>query len=366
LTLFRTLRYGRATSLAFLLAVAGCAEVSRTNFPTSAEAQSSELPDYVRVVPLTPENISRFATAPHPHQSTSQLSTARSSWQYNIGVGDVLGITVWDYPELTRAAAPQPGQAPSGSVVDASGSIFYPYIGQIRVAGRKVADVQRELTERLQEFIPDPQIEVKVAGFNARKVVITGAVTTPQSLPITNIPMTLLEAVNAAGGLTESADGRKVSIRRSGTRSFVNLESFLESGEVSNNPVLRDGDIVNIPAAAPAMAFILGKITTPGIVDLGQNDVSLTEAIALKGGLDEARADASGIFVFRNQSERIDVFQLDATTPLAFVLATKFALQANDVVYIVSDPAARWNEIISQLIPTIGAIRQGQLIGSDL
>jgi len=157
-----------------------------------------------------------------------------------------------------------------------------------------------------------------------------------------------------------------VSVRRGGQSSNVDLQSFLDNGQSSNNPILHGGDIINVPTLEPSQAFILGKIKSPGVVELDENDVSLTEAIALKGGLDEARAHASGIFVFRNQSERIDVFQLDASTPLAFVLATKFSLRADDVVYIVSDPAARWNEIISQLIPTIGAVRQAQIIGNDL
>lgn len=320
----------------------------------------------MRIIPLTPDNINQSNTSSQHSHSTSQLASARSTWQYNIGVGDVLSIIVWDHPELTLPAGPQRSQLESGSTVNESGAIFYPYLGQVRVAGRIVGDVQRELTERLQEFIPDPQIEVKVAAYNARKVVITGAINAPQSLPITNIPLTLLEAINASGGLTDSANGHQVSIRRNGENSTIDLQNFLENGQSSNNPILHGGDIINVPIAAPALAFILGKIKTPGVVDLGPNEISLTAAIALQGGLDEARADASGIFVFRNQSERIDVFQLDATTPLAFVLATKFTLKPDDVVYIVSDPAARWNEIITRLIPTIGAVRQAQIIRNDL
>ncbi len=366
MNLFRISQRWFVVSLAALLMLAGCAEVNRTDFPTTSGEQSSELPEFVRVIPLTPENINQSNAAPRQGHSTSQLPTARSTWQYNIGVGDVLSIIVWDHPELTLPAGPQRSQLESGSTVNESGAIFYPYLGQVRVAGRIVGDVQRELTERLQEYIPDPQIEVKVAAYNARKVVVTGAINAPQSLPITNIPLTLLEAVNASGGLAESANGQLVSIRRGGSTSYVNLQSFLENGRSSNNPILRGGDIVNVPTAAPSRAFILGKIASPGVVELGPSDVSLTEAITMKGGLDEARADASGIFVFRNQQERIDVFQLDATTPLAFVLATKFALQPDDVVYIVSDPAARWNEIIGQLIPTIGAVRQAQIIGNSL
>ncbi len=356
----------RPAIVLLMLVLAGCASVSRTGFPVEAGAQAQSIPDDVSIIRLSPENIGRYSAATPLLPSSSRLSSARANWQYNIGVGDVLSITVWDHPELTLPAGPQRSQVESGSSVNANGSIFYPYLGQVRVAGRLVGDVQRELTERLAEYIPDPQIEVKIAAFNARKVVVTGAVSAPKSLPLNNIALTLLEAINAAGGMTATADSQRVNIRRQGKDNRVNLRRFLENGHGGSNPVLRDGDIINVPAATTRQAYILGQITKPGIVDLGSGNISLTEAITRQGGLDEASADAKGIFVFRNRAVGIDVFQLDATTPLAFVLATSFKLHADDVVYIVADPAARWNQLISQLIPTIGAVRQAQLIGNGL
>jgi len=350
---------------AILLLVSGCAEVSRTAFPVDG-AGAPDLPENVRIILLTAQNVGQSGAPQRAANPVSHLPSARSSWQYNIGVGDVLSITVWDYPELTLPAGPQRSQLESGSTVNESGNIFYPYLGQVQVSGRLVGDVQRELTARLEEYIPDPQIEVKVAAFNAQKAVITGAVEAPQSLAISNIPLTLLEAVNAAGGLTGDADSRRVSIRRAGRNNPVNLQDFLDSGSEDNNPILRGGDVVNVPQADEERAYILGKISQPGIVELGFDGVSLTEALTMQGGLDEAKADAKGIFVFRNSAEGTNVFQLDATTPLAFVLATRFYLRPDDVVYIVADPAARWNEIITQLVPTIGAVRQAQLIGNDL
>ncbi|MCF6272736.1 MAG: polysaccharide biosynthesis/export family protein [Rhodobacteraceae bacterium] len=357
----------RLFSLLSLLTLAGCASLSRTEFPVGAQAQAADLPENVRVIPISAENISSFSARPHTPGSTTRLTQSRSQWQYNIGIGDVLSITVWDHPELTLPAGPTRSQLESGSTVNENGDIFYPYLGLVRVSGRLVGDVQRELTERLEEFIPDPQIEVKIAAYNAQKVVVTGAVVAPASLPITNIPLTLLEAINASGGLTEVADSRQVSIRRRGANNYVNLRSFLDTGRAGGNPVLRGGDVINVPVANPSKAFILGQISQPGMVDLGpDSSISLTEALTLQGGLVEAEADAKGIFVFRNREAGIDVYQLDATTPLAFVLATKFMLHADDVVYIVADPAARWNRIITQLVPTIGAVRQAQIIGNNL
>jgi polysaccharide export outer membrane protein len=278
----------------------------------------------------------------------------------------VLSITVWDHPELTLPAGPQRSQLESGSTVNENGNIFYPYLGEVRVVGRLVADVQRGLAERLAEYIPDPQIEVKIAAFNAQKIVVTGAVIAPQSMKITNIPLSLLEAVNAAGGMSERADSRRVTIRRGRDNHVVDLYAFLENGSAGGNPILRGGDIVNVPAASPRQAYILGQISSPGVIDLGFDSISLTEAITQQGGLNETSADAKGIFVFRNHISGIDVYQLDASTPLAFVLATKFTLFPDDVIYIVSDPAAKWNRIISQLIPTITAVRSAQLIGNGL
>ena len=76
-------------------------------------------------------------------------------------------------------------------------------------------------------------------------------------------------------------------------------------------------------------------------------------------------ADAQGIFVFRNAagSSKINVFQLDATTPLAFVLATQFTLHPQDVIFVVTDPATQWNAVIAALLPSISAIRGVQVIG---
>ena len=123
-----------------------------------------------------------------------------------------------------------------------------------------------------------------------------------------------------------------------------------------------------MPAQKNNVAYILGQIARPGSVNLGLGGVNLTEAITMQGGLIEDKADAQGIFVFRNKARGagFDVFQLDATTPLAFVLATGFTLHPQDVVYIVSDPAAKWNAIIATLVPTLGAIRGIQAVGGGL
>jgi polysaccharide export outer membrane protein len=350
---------------AAIIALAGCATLSRTDFPVDLDAQAELTNSEVHIIRLIPQNIMSYTTAermPHPQ---GNLPASAEAWQYSVGVGDVLSITVWDHPELTLPAGEQRSQLESGSSVDAQGQIFYPYLDRVQVSGRTVGQIQHDLSVRLSEFIPDPQIEVKVAAFNSQKVVVTGAVNRPGSMKISNIPLTLLEAVNGSGGLTAEADITHVTVQRGEKTYYVHLKSFLTSGNPGGNPVLQGGDIVNVPVHENNVAYVLGQIREPGLVDLGNDGLNLTEAITQRGGLYEETADAQGIFVFRNASGGgIDVFQLDATTPLAFVLATQFVMHPQDVVYIVTDPAAQWNAVIAGIAPSISAVRGLQVIES--
>ena len=205
---------------------------------------------------------------------------------------------------------------------------------------------------------------MKVAAFNSQKVVVTGAVNRPGSMTISNIPLTLLEAVNGSGGLGMAADITHVTVHRGDHTYYVHLKDFLSDGQNGGNPVLQGGDIVYVPVHENNIAYVLGQIRQPGPVNLGIDGLNLTEAISQRGGLNENTADAQGIFVFRTSSSgnNIDVFQLDATTPLAFVLATQFVMHPQDVVYIVTDPAVQWNAMIAALVPSVSAVRGLQAV----
>jgi polysaccharide export outer membrane protein len=349
-----------------VISLAGCATLSRTDFPVDAEAQAELAGSDVNIIQLTPQNIRSYTAVKRTWHPTRDLPEATDTWQYFVGVGDVLSITVWDHPELTLPAGEQRSQLESGSSVDAQGEIFYPYINRLKAAGRTVGEIQQELSERLAEYIPDPQIEVKVAAYNSQKVVVTGAVSRPSSMTVSNIPLTLLEAVNGSGGLLQAADITHVTVQRGGQTYYVHLKDFLADGRDGENPVLRGGDIVNVPVHENNTAYVLGQIREPGAVNLGNDGLNLTDAITQRGGLSEETADAQGIFVFRNASsgKGIDVFQLDASTPLAFVLATQFVMHPQDVVYIVTDPAAQWNAVIASLVPSISAVRGVQVVGT--
>lgn len=339
------------------LLLAAC-DVTKTDFPVRTEAvraEVEELSTNVAIVQLTADNIAAFNT---PRNLDGSRGTMPSGgWDYRVGVGDVLDIVVWDHPELTMPAGATRTPQESGQRVQSDGTFFYPYVGQIQAKGKTPEAIRDDLTEKLTKFIPDPQVEVRVVGYKAQAVSVTGEVGSPSRQPLTDMALTLLDAISAAGGLTEQADPRNVTVRRGGHTYTVDLQAFLEDGAKSNNPVLQNGDVVSVGRLELQEAYLLGQIIKPSTIDLSRENVTLTQAVTRVGGLKEDSADARGIFVFRDTPMGITVYQLDASNPAAYLIGTRFVILPQDVVYITSAPVYRWNRLISSLLPTLTTVR---------
>ncbi len=324
------------------------------SFPVTDDAQKS-LGDDVEIIRLDASNIGSF-TSPARGYATSEMAGG-SGWDYRVGVGDILNVIVFDHPELTSPAGPQRTAEESGFRVQSDGTFFYPFIGQVMAKGRAPEEIRAEVTQRLAEYIPQPQLEVRVAAFNSQSVVVSGAVRAPSRQNLTTVPVTLIEAITASGGINELGDGRRVSIQRGSARFTVDLEGYLTAGIKQNNPVLRSGDVVNVPRRRAQEAYLLGQVKKPDVIDLSLETVTLTQAITRQGGLDEPRADARGVFVFRARKPGvITVFQLETRDPTGFLLGTRFVLEPADVIYVIRSPLQKWNDAISGLLPTVQAV----------
>lgn len=317
---------------------------------------------------VTPALLKQLAPVTAFAQNNVGLDKQVEAYQYKVGVGDVLNVTVWDHPELTTPAGSYRSAADSGNQVHADGTIFYPYVGTLRVVGLTVDQIREKLTSQLAGYIMDPQVEVTVISYQSKKAYITGEVKTPGQQFISNIPLTLLDAVNKAGGLSDNADWNNVTITRKGRDEVVSLEALIQRGDLSQNRLLNDGDIVHIPRNDTQKVFVIGEVNQPQFLTIGRNGMTLMEAISASGGIDKLAADATGIFVIRGQrgakefvttdeGEKIEkvanLYQLDVTNPASYILGTEFFLKPYDVVYVTTAPITRWNRVISQVVPTI-------------
>lgn len=338
--------------------LAGCVS-GHLEMPVTTDAQA-QLSSNVHVVQLDATNIQNHAAPARPHvHSTLPGGTG---WDYRVGVGDVLSVIVFDHPELTLPAGPERSAAESGFRIQSDGTFFYPFVGQVKGAGLAPEQIRSELTRRLAEYIPNPQLEVRVAAYNSQSVVVTGEVRQPNRQPLTSTTLTLIEAVNSAGGLTEMADTWAVTVQRHGKTYGVDLAGFLSGGLVKNNPVLRNGDVVSVPKLEVQEAFVLGQVLKPSPIDVTKDVITVTQALSRTGGLAEQRADARGVFIFRLMTDYMTVYQLDMSKPDGLLLGTRFALRPQDVVYVTRSPMQKWNDTISDLLPTVAAVRGGAAI----
>lgn len=346
----------------------GCTVIPGSHIPTGSSTWFGEdkyepvdISELVDVYPVTPEVLADLLAQPDPKPVlNNELEQALAEYDYVVNQGDVLNITVWDHPELTIPQGSDRSPSEAGNWVHSDGTIFYPYVGKVEVAGLKVTEIRAILRERLAEYIQDPQVDVTVAAFRSKRVYVTGEVKQPGTQPITNVPLTLLEAVSRAGGLTEFADWTEVTLtRKDQTRSF-SLRELYQQGDTQQNVLLLPNDIVHVARNDAAKVFILGEVGKPQTLNFGRSDITLAEALAESGGFAEATADASGVFVMRRAPEEsgkiANVYQLDAGNATALVLADQFKLQPRDIVYVTAAPIARWNRLVAQLLPTAQAI----------
>lgn len=307
----------------------------------------------VRILAVTPELLSiqaRQRTSAGRRESPQTQSL--DGYRYRIGPHDILSITVWDHPELTLPAGQFRSAEAAGHLVDERGRIFYPHAGEIEVRGLTVADLRELLARRLSKKIVDPQVDVRVAAFRSQRAYVVGEVGQPGPQPITDMPLTVIEAVNRAGGVTPEADMTNITLSRDGVTYRIDLLALYEQGDVSQNVLLRDDDVLQIPDRNLHKVFVLGDVQRPSSQIIHKGRLTLAEALSDAGGVSRSTSDPSRIYVIRGTPAIPEIYHLDASSPEALILGDQFRLEPRDVVFVETSPVARWNRLITQIVPT--------------
>jgi polysaccharide export outer membrane protein len=158
---------------------------------------------------------------------------------YVIGAQDVVDISVWKEPEVSRTVPVRP-----------DGMISLPLLGDVQAAGRTPMRLSREITEKLKRFIADPQVTVIVTQINSQRIYIMGEVGRPGAYPL--LPgMTVLQALSNAGGFSVFAKLKEIYVLRTEGDKQVkhpfNYKDVIKGNRPEQNLELKAGDTVVVP-----------------------------------------------------------------------------------------------------------------------
>jgi polysaccharide export outer membrane protein len=272
---------------------------------------------------------------------------------YTVAPHDVLQVTVWAHPELTAPTGQFRSPEENGIPVLDDGTMYYPYVGIVEVGGKTLREVRAILASRLASVIPNPQLDVRIAAFRGKKVQVTGEVVAPSTMPITDVPLRVQDAITFARGLGPEADLSAVTLLRGGQVHRLDLLAFYENGVTSQNWLLRDGDVLNVPDRNRNRVFVMGEVRRPQAKLMVKRRMTLAEAIGEAEGFDPIAANVEKIYVIRGDFDAPEIYRLDASSADALLLATQFELSPRDVVYVSTYELTRWNRVINQIVPTV-------------
>jgi polysaccharide biosynthesis/export protein len=277
---------------------------------------------------------------------------------YRVGPQDILLATVWDHPEITLPLGANRTDSTSGNVVDEAGYLYFPYIGRFLVKGLTITEVRDVLAMQLGKLLRNPQVDIKVIAYRSQKIYIGGEVRNPAVYTVTDVPFTLAEAINRAGGFLPGADDSRLLLTRGDRTWKLDFQALMASGNRIGQILLKDGDTLQIPGNMEEPVYIMGELARPGILPLVHGNLSLARAMSEAGGIQGTTADTRSIYVIRQASaaNTVDVFHLDARHPAAMVLADRFPLKPRDIVYVDAGTLVRWNRVMSLILPTFSAI----------
>jgi len=245
--------------------------------------------------------------------------------QYQVHAGDQLAVQVYGDSTLTQTVTVLP-----------DGSIEYPLIGQVSVAGLSPVGVEHILKQRLTKYVKHPVVTVMIAQQGQPNVLVLGNVKTPGKYTLRS-GARLTDAIAAAGGLGE-VNGLLPEARVSdGTQQIetVSLQKLLHDGDTALNVPVQEGTVVYIPGPMQFDVEVVGAVDHPGQITLNQGD-RLSMAIAKAGNSATAQADLNNIRLVRTLADgKSATYKINLYKALEQGQTNyDVALQKGDVIYV--------------------------------
>ncbi|PNG27325.1 polysaccharide biosynthesis/export family protein [Methylocella silvestris] len=344
-----------------LIGVGGCSFFPQDG-PASVDvlSQKSDLLPY-GLVKLSPETVDILA-AYEPKGLAGTFTDRRPASNIKFGIGDIVSTTVFEatagglFIPLDAGARPGNFVTLPDQAVDDHGNISFPFAGVIRAAGRNNVEIQNEIVDRIKNRAIEPQIIITLAQQRTSLISVIGEVNTPLrfAVPATGAGDRILDAITRAGGIKGQGFSTWVMLERGGKRATVPFENLVMNA--SNNIYIQPGDRIYVyQEQQKFIAFgatgAIDAIGSQGEFNFDAWRINLAEAVAKAGGLQDARADASAVFLYRREPKEVAkllgvdisrfagdlvpvIFQVNLRDPGGYFIATRTQMRNGDVIYV--------------------------------
>ena len=332
-----------------LLAIAVAASASAQS-PASAQ---SEVPVQSSVSPQPPPDSSHVDAAAASPADTPNLPAEQ------LGKDDLVGITVYDSPELSRTVR-----------VDSQGKIRLPMVRQhIQADGLSPSELEKAIAAALvdEQVLVDPIVSVSVVEYHSRPITVTGAVRAPQTFQATG-SVTLLEAIVKAGGLNENA-GAEIEISHpsldTSSPSAILTEriprrALLDPSNPASNIKLEGGETIRVPSAG--QIFVAGNVKRPGpFIISNDSESSVLRALSIAGGLDSFSSRTAYIY----RTDEISGNKSQIPIQIKKIIARKspdIPLYGDDMLYVPNEAGQRATAKTLEIATGVGLAVVGFLL----
>lgn len=373
-------------SFAFILT--GCS-VLPTSGANKREVLAAEPTESLPIQVLDVDDaVARRVLAANRRMQFAEVFDADSKPGYRVGPGDVLEVSVWEAPPAVLFGSsvidPRLGLTTTRvtsfpeQMVSYEGTISIPFAGSILVGGKSPQQVEAEIVRRLQGKANQPQVLVRVIRNATSNVTVVGEVGQSTRMALTAKGERLLDAIAAAGGVRQPVGKMTVQVTRGSVVQGMALESVIQ--DPRQNIMLQPGDVVTA-LHQPLSFTALGATGKNEEIFFEAQGISLAQGLARAGGLQDQRANAQGVFIFRfedplalgatNEKTQMTpdgkvpvIYRVNLKDPRSFFVAQGFPMRNKDVMYIANAPAAelqKFLNILTSIVFTatgIGAIGQ--------
>src|SRR5712675_1016875 len=246
----------------------------------------------------------------------TQLPTLQLQSRETLGEGDSIRITVFQNPDLTTETR-----------ISERGTITFPLVGEISLAGLAPVDAEARIAEKLikGKFVLKPQVSLNVIRVRSRQVSVLGQVARPGRYPLDDTSSNLTDILALAGGVSPTGDDNvTVMVRRNGktAKMEINVPSMYRTGDLSRNLELENGDTIFVQRAP--VFYIYGEVQRAGSYRLEQA-MTVMQALSLGGGVTPRGTDR-GLKIRRKSA--------DGTTFQAIDARLTDPVQPDDVIYV--------------------------------